>query len=54
MEKVNQLKNKIEQEMKEIDSLYEKVNKETTKSYELKHEKLTKEENDLKKNYKMK
>ena len=34
--------------MNQIDSLYEKVNKEATKSYELKHEKLTKEENDLK------
>lgn len=34
--------------MTQIDTLYEKVNNETTKSYELKHEKLTKEENELK------
>ena len=34
--------------MKEIDSNYEKVDKETTKSYELKRERLNKEESDLK------
>ena len=34
--------------MGEIDKRYEKVDKETTKSYEAKREKLIKEENELK------
>ena len=48
IEKVNNLKNTIEKEISKVDNLYEKVNKETTMSYELKHEKLLKEEKDLK------
>ena len=46
--KIEQLKNKIENEIIKIDNLYEKVDKEVTKSYEIKHEKLIKEENELK------
>ena len=34
--------------MVEIDKTYERVDKETTKSYELKRDKLNKEEEDLK------
>ena len=49
-EKVMELKNKIEKEISEIDKLYEKVEKETTKSFESKHEKLIKEEKELKDN----
>ena len=45
---MNNLKNTIEKEISKVDNLYEKVNKETTMSYELKHEKLLKEEKDLK------
>ena len=48
IKKLEELKNKIENEMKEIDNTYIKVDKETTKSYELKREKLNKEESDLK------
>ena len=44
MEKINNLKNNIEKEITKIDTLYDQVNKETTKSFELKHEQLTKEE----------
>ena len=36
--------------MNEIDDLYDKINLEVTKSYEIKHEKLIKEENNLKEN----
>ena len=43
-----ELKNKIEKEISEIDKLYEKVEKETSKSFESKHEKLIKEEKELK------
>ena len=46
--KVNNLKNLIEKEITKINELYENVYNEVTKSYKLKHEKLTKEENDLK------
>ena len=46
--KLNNLKNSIENEMMEIDKRYEKVDNETTKSYEIKIEKLKKEEDDLK------
>ena len=46
--KIEQLKNKIENEMMKIDNLYDKVDKEVTKSYEIKHEKLIKEENEIK------
>ena len=44
------LKNKIEQEIEKIDKLYQKTVDEITKSFVLKHEKLIKEENDLKEN----
>ena len=46
-EKAILLKEKIEQEINEINKLYEKVNTELTKSYEIKHEKLILEENNL-------
>ena len=46
--KLEELKNKIENEMIKIDKLYDKVDNEVTKSYEIKHEKLIKEENELK------
>jgi biopolymer transport protein ExbB/TolQ len=48
MVNINNLKNNIEKEITKIDTLYDQVNKETTKSFELKHEQLTKEENELK------
>ena len=48
IQKINNLKELIENEINKINDLYEKVNSEVTKSYEIKHEKLTKEENDLK------
>ena len=48
IKKIINLKDKIEQEIQKIDNIYNNVFKEITKSYELKHEKLTKEENDLK------
>ena len=47
-QKLDNLKNLIENEMIKIDERYEKVNNETTKSYEVKIEKLKKEEDDLK------
>ena len=46
--KLNNLKNLIENEMEKIDKRYEELDKETTNSYEIKREKLNKEENDLK------
>ena len=46
--KLEELKNKIENEMINIDTTYETVDKDITKSYELKHENLIKEENELK------
>ena len=46
--KLTNLKDLIEKEMIEIDKTYERVDKETTKSFELRREKLKKEENDLK------
>ena len=46
--RIKVLKNKIENEIIEIDKLYDKVDKKVTQSYELKHEKLIKEENELK------
>ena len=48
IQKLNNLKNKIENEMIEIDKRYEKVDNEVTKSYKIKIEKLKKEEEDLK------
>ena len=47
-EKTIELKNKIEKELTDIDNLYDKINKEVTETYLAKHEKLIKEENDLK------
>ena len=47
-EKTISLKNKIEKELTDIDNLYDKINKEVTETYLAKHEKLIKEENDLK------
>ena len=48
--KVINIKNKIEKELNEIDNLFEKVKEETTNSFNQKREKLNKEENDLKEN----
>ena len=48
VKKLNNLKNLIENEMEKIDKRYEELDKETTNSYEIKREKLNKEENDLK------
>ena len=48
MQKLDNLKNTIENEMLAIDKEYERVNDESTKSYKLKREKLDKEEEDLK------
>ena len=48
IQKLNNLKNIIENEMIEIDKRYEKIDNEVTKSYEIKIEKLKKEEEDLK------
>ena len=42
------IKDKIENEIKKINELYEKMDKETTKSFELKHEQLIKEEKKIK------
>ena len=47
-QKTINLKNTIENEINKINNLFDKVNKEVTKSYELKHEKLIKEEEELK------
>ena len=47
LETIN-LKNKIENEMREIDKLYDKINNEVSKSFKKKHEKLIFEENNLK------
>ena len=45
---LQELKNKIENEIIKIDKLYDKIDNEITKSYETKHEQLLKEENELK------
>ena len=45
---VMNIKDKIENEIKKINELYEKMDKETTKSFELKHEQLIKEEKKIK------
>ena len=47
-EKTIKLKETIENEINQIDTLYNKINKEVTDSFIKKHEKLIKEENDLK------
>ena len=46
--RIEELKKKIKNEIIKLDKLYEKVEKEVIKSYKLKHEKLIKEENELK------
>ena len=46
-EKINLLKKKTEEEINKINNLFEKVNEDLTKSFQLKHEKLYKEENDI-------
>ena len=46
--KIEDLKNKIENEITKLDKIYDKVDSEVTKIYEIKHEKLIKEENELK------
>ena len=48
LQKATSLRDKIEKEINEINQLYEKVNKQVKNSFELKHEKLIKEENNLK------
>ena len=48
IQKLNNLKNTIENEMIEIDKRYAKVDNEVTKSFNIKIEKLKKEEEDLK------
>ena len=48
VQKISDLKNKIEKEVLEIDKLYEKVDNEVTQSFIAKYEKLKKEENHLK------
>ena len=47
IEKTNELKNTIEKEIIEINTLYDNVNKDIIKTFEKKHEILMKEENDL-------
>jgi len=46
--KIEETKNKIENEIIELNKSYDKVDKEVTESYKLKHEKLINEENNLK------
>ena len=48
MRNLTNLKNSIEHEILEIDKSYEKVNKETTESFELKRKEINKEEQELK------
>ena len=48
LEKIKNLKNKIENEIDNINNLYEKTINDLTNSFLLKHEKLIKEENDIK------
>ena len=47
LEKISNLKNKVENEILKLDELYEKTNKKMTKSFEEKHLNLTKEENEM-------
>ena len=48
IDKTKILKNKIDKEINKINNLYENINNEVTKSFILKHEKLIKEENEMK------
>jgi uridylate kinase len=45
---LDELKNKIENEIIKLDGVYEKINEEASKYYELQREQLIKEENELK------
>ena len=54
IEKLNNLNKSIENEIIEIDKIYEKVDNDITKAYILKREKLIKEENDIKEELKTK
>ena len=47
-EKINSLKDSIENEINKINKLYDKINEQVSKSFELKHEKLIQQENELK------
>ena len=47
LKKIISIKEKIEEEITKINNLFEKVNDDLTKSYKLKHEKLNKEENEI-------
>ena len=47
-EKVNSLKDSIENEIDKINKLYDKIYSEVTKSFEIKYEKLIKQENEIK------
>ena len=51
---MNNLKEKIENEIKEINLAYDKVNVEASRFFELKHEKLINEEKDMKDKYRLK
>jgi len=53
IQKLDKLKALIEEEMIKIDNAYESVDKEVTKSYEIKKEKLNEEENELKETLKI-
>ena len=48
VKKIKVLKDKIENEINEINKLYEKTINDLTKSFEIKHEKLLQEENNIK------
>ena len=47
-QKVNSLKDSIENEINKLNNLYDKIYEQITKSFEIKHEKLIKQENELK------
>jgi len=50
LEKINFIKKTVEEEIIKINNLYEKVNEDLTKSYQIKHEKLNKEEKEIREN----
>ena len=47
LQKIILLKEKIEEEIVKINNLFEKVNDDLTKSYQIKHEQLNKEEKEI-------
>ena len=47
LEKINLIREKIQEEILKINNLFEKTNDELTKSFQKKHEQLNKEENDI-------